>query len=155
MKKFFENVKTLDDLKRLYKELAKKHHPDRGGSLETMQAINSEYDKMIQYFSTHGSRTERERAAAEVPEKFREIINKLMQLPQIQIEIIGGWIWISGNTALYLRKIKQLGFLYSTKQKRYYLPDATRTGRGSRYTMQDIRDIYGSTTINSQVKFIG
>lgn len=155
MRKFFENVKTLEELKHVYKDLARRFHPDLGGSLETMQAINSEYDKMIQYFSTHGSRTERERAAAEVPEKFRAIIAKLLTMPYLQIEIIGGWIWISGNTALYLRKIKQLGFIYSTKQKRYYLPDATRTGRGSRYTMQDIRDIYGSTTINSQVKFLG
>lgn len=157
MRKFFENIRSLDELKHSYKDLARRYHPDLGGDLETMQAINSEYDKMLEYFAKHGSRTEREKAAAEVPEKFRDIIAKLLTLPYIQIEIIGGWIWLSGNTALYLRKIQSLGFLYSKKQKRYYLPDETTGGRrGSRYTMDDIRNIYGSQIIDnpSRAKFL-
>lgn len=157
MSKYFDKVKTLDDLKKMYKELAKQHHPDRGGDVATMQAINAEFDKMVQYFAKHGSKTEREKASAAPPEKFREIINKLLTLPHLQIEIIGGWIWLDASAARYLRKIQQLGFLYSKKQKRYYLPDmATRSGRGSRYTMQDIRDIYGSTIIenNTPLKFL-
>lgn len=158
MSKFFDKVKTLDDLKKMYKELAKQHHPDRGGDVATMQAINAEFDKMIEYFAKYGSKTEREKASAAPPEKFRDIITKLLTLPHLQIEIIGGWIWLDANAARYLRKIQQLGFLYSKKQKRYYLPDmATRSGRGSRYSMQDIRDIYGSTIIENStpLKFLG
>ena len=41
--KFFNECKTLNEVKFLYRELAKKHHPDKGGELETMQAINNEY----------------------------------------------------------------------------------------------------------------
>lgn len=43
--KFFKNVRTLEELKKEYRTLAMKHHPDRGGDLETMQAINSEQVK--------------------------------------------------------------------------------------------------------------
>ena len=40
---YFNDCKTIDEIKAFYRLLAKEHHPDRGGSTETMQAINSEY----------------------------------------------------------------------------------------------------------------
>lgn len=157
MGKYFNNVKSLAELKKLYKDLARKNHPDLGGSVEIMQAINAEYDKMIQWFAVHGNKTEKEKASAEVPEKFRKIIEQLLKMPYIQVEIVGGWIWLSGNTALYLRKLQGMGFKYSTKQKRYYLSDGlTGGGRASRYSMARIREIYGSEIIENenQLKFI-
>lgn len=157
MGKYFNNVRTLTELKKLYKELARKNHPDFGGSVEIMQRINSEYDEMIKWFAIHGDKTEREKASAEVPEKFRDTIEKLLKMPYIQVEIIGGWIWLSGNVGLYLRKIKSLGFVYSTKQKRYYLSDGLTTKcRASKYSMNRIREIYGSTIVenNTTLKFL-
>ena len=44
MTQYFKNCKTLDELKVEYRKLAMQHHPDRGGDLETMKAINVEYD---------------------------------------------------------------------------------------------------------------
>ena len=35
---------TKDDLKKMYKALVLKHHPDRGGNLSTIQDINAAYD---------------------------------------------------------------------------------------------------------------
>ena len=156
MAKFFGNVKSLQELKKLYKELARKYHPDFGGNVETMQAINAEYDNMISWFAKHGNKTEKEKASAEVPERFRKIIETLLKMPYIQVEIIGGWIWLSGNTGLYLRKLKAMGFTWSTKQKRYYLSDGV-SGKASRYSMERIREIYGSTILESenQIKFLG
>ena len=156
MAKYFNDVKSLSELKKLYKDLARKNHPDFGGNVEVMQAINSEYDSMIDWFAKHGNKTEKEKASAEVPEKFRKIIEQLLKMPYIQVEIIGGWIWLSGNTALYLRKLQGMGFKYSTKQKRYYLSDGISGGRASRYSMQRIREIYGSQVLENeeQLKFI-
>lgn len=37
MAQYFENVKTLDELKKQYRRLAMKYHPDMGGSTEAMQ----------------------------------------------------------------------------------------------------------------------
>ena len=41
--KYFANCRTLDELKKEYRRLAMKHHPDHGGDTATMQAINNEY----------------------------------------------------------------------------------------------------------------
>ena len=151
--KFFENVKTLAELKKAYKELARKNHPDLGGSVEIMQAINAEYDKMIEWFAKYGDKTEKEKASKEVemPEKWRRIIEELIKMSNIQVEIIGGWIWLSGSVARHFRKIQAMGFQYSKKQKRYYLADGiTAKCRATRLSMDRIRDIYGSQIINSE-----
>ena len=42
--KYFANCKNLEELKKEFRRLAMIHHPDRGGDVEVMKAINNEYD---------------------------------------------------------------------------------------------------------------
>jgi curved DNA-binding protein CbpA len=44
MTKFFEKVKTLEELRKEYHRLAFLHHPDKGGNTKTMQSINNQYE---------------------------------------------------------------------------------------------------------------
>lgn len=44
---YFKNVKSFEDLKNQFRELARKNHPDAGGDAETMKAINQEYDQLF------------------------------------------------------------------------------------------------------------
>lgn len=41
------NIKTIDDLKKAYREYAKKLHPDCGGSTEDMQLLNDEFSMLF------------------------------------------------------------------------------------------------------------
>ena len=45
--KYFENIKNLEELRKEYKKLVKKNHPDMGGSEEEMKIINVEYEKAL------------------------------------------------------------------------------------------------------------
>ncbi len=45
--KYFANCKSLEELKKEFRRLAMIHHPDRGGDVEMMKAINNEYDMMF------------------------------------------------------------------------------------------------------------
>lgn len=47
MKWFNENVKTVDELRKVYKKLLVSHHPDNGGNVSSMQEINVEYDYLF------------------------------------------------------------------------------------------------------------
>lgn len=41
----FYAARNLSELKHQYRKLAARYHPDKGGDLETMQAINAEYHR--------------------------------------------------------------------------------------------------------------
>lgn len=41
------NIKTIDDLKKAYREYAKKLHPDCGGNTEDMQLLNDEFSMLF------------------------------------------------------------------------------------------------------------
>lgn len=45
--KYFKNVKNVKELKETYRKLARTNHPDMGGDVEVMQAINAEFDILV------------------------------------------------------------------------------------------------------------
>lgn len=47
---YFKGVWTEEGLKSQYRKLVKKHHPDKGGSVEIMKLINYEYARLCKVF---------------------------------------------------------------------------------------------------------
>ena len=48
MAKYFKDVNTLEELRRQYRDLLKKFHPDNAnGNTEATQEINAEYDRLF------------------------------------------------------------------------------------------------------------
>lgn len=45
--KYFKNVRTVAELKEAYRKLARVNHPDMGGDIAVMQAINAEFDILV------------------------------------------------------------------------------------------------------------
>ena len=55
---YFKNVETLEQLRKAYRDLLKKYHPDNGGSEEITKAINSEYEQLFKVLKNrHESKT--------------------------------------------------------------------------------------------------
>ena len=46
-----ESCTTVEELKRVYKKLALKHHPDKGGDPEKFNAIREEYEKRLEHLN--------------------------------------------------------------------------------------------------------
>ena len=155
---FFSQVKTLEELKKMYFKLAKQHHPDMGGDLETMKAINAEYDEKIKYFEKCGNRQEQQTAKAEAatpkeaatPDNFKKIVEILLR-KGIEVEIIGCWLWVS-KPGIHLNLLKKCGFQYSTKHRKYYLATEASSGkkRATKSSIDDIRYMYGSTVLKAE-----
>lgn len=56
MDKWFAGVTTIEELRKQYRELLKKFHPDNdGGSVEITQEINAEYDRLFAILSKESS----------------------------------------------------------------------------------------------------
>ena len=47
MSNYFAGVTDIETLRKRYRELLKKYHPDNGGSVSEMQSINAEYDRQF------------------------------------------------------------------------------------------------------------
>ncbi len=147
---YFKDCKTLDEVKTLYRSLAKQHHPDRGGVTATMQAINSEYAfacaKIVK-----GENLNTEEAEAEIlkAEKYREALEKIISLEGITIELIGAWLWVTGNTYPHRAILKAAGFLFAPKKTAWYFrTDEFKTHNRHHLTLEEIKAKYGSRNIS-------
>ena len=147
--KYFTNIQTLEELKKEYKRLALENHPDRGGDVEVMKAINAEYDIMFNrvkdiHINAKGETYTKENT--ETPSEFKDIIDKLIRMEGLEIEIIGCFIWLSGNTRAHKDNIKALGFKWhSTKKMWYKAPEDYRKRSKKKYSIEEIRDMYGTS----------
>ena len=118
--KYFVNVKTLEELKKQYKKLAKQYHPDLNGGTtnEIMKAINAEYDKLFELVKNIHSTADGEtyeKATDETSAEFKDVINNIINF-NIDIEIIGTWVWCF-NSYEYREQLKALGFKYAAKKR--------------------------------------
>lgn len=72
----------------------------------------------------------------------------------IEIELLGKWIWITGNTKEHKDKLKSLDFFYAYKKQAWYYrqeKDKQRYSTGE-YTLNEIKKKYGSETIKKAKK---
>lgn len=147
--KYFKNVNTIEELKKQFKKLAKQYHPDLGGSNEAMKEINAEYEMLkarLQNGQTNNT-------AQEPTGSFREVIMNIIHL-DIEIEICGEWIWVSGNTYPYREVLKENGFKWSKPKKMWYWkPFESKRKPRTNTPMDQIRAKYGSFTVEKENRF--
>ena len=145
--KYLKNIKTLEDLKKEYHKWAMDLHPDRGGDVEAMKILNFEYDEIferVKDIHTNAKGEKYEKETNEKPGAFQNLINELMKINNIRIEIIGCFIWISGNTKPHRETLKSFGFKWHYKKRMWYLsPSGYRRFGKKNYTMNQIREMYG------------
>ena len=157
--KYFANCNTVEELKQTYKKLLMKYHPDiNPNGTETCQEINAEYDLMfprlknIHYNSkgeTYTSNTE----STETVNEYKDIINAIIHLHGIKIEIIGSWIWLTGNTKEYKDIFKSLNFKWSSKKSAWYYHNEPFKKRSkNQYSMDGLRNLFGSEEIKTEPK---
>lgn len=159
-KKLIEKVETLEELKKIYKKLALIHHPDRGGNEEVMKQLNNEYDELFEKLKNTHKNSEGEfytKETDEVAEEWRELISKLVNLKMIgvEIEVIGSFLWVTGNTRPYKEELGKNGLKlrWSNKKKAWYKsPEGYRRFTNKEYNMSDIRKMYGSQKVKDENK---
>lgn len=163
--KYFKNINTLQELRKQYKKLLKIYHPDNPeGSTEATQAINAEYETLFKalknrHNSKSGYSDNTESAYNnnaydwENDVALRETLEKIINFNGIDIEIVGQWIWVSGNTYAYKKDLKECGFKWASQKKMWYWrTDAYRKTSKKTLSMDDIRNYYGSTKVQTEYK---
>jgi len=85
--------------------------------------------------------------------RFKSLIDELMKMDDIIIEIIGCFVWVTGDTKPYREQLKALKFQWNSKKIAWYLkPENYRKQSRRNYDFDKIRAMYGS---NGQVNSRG
>ena len=156
MKNYFSNCKTAEDVKRTYYKLAKQYHADNGGDDTIMAQINAQYTsawnrlKDVHTNTKTGETFENtgDKRTHETPEQFINIVSKLAQFG-FEIELVGTWLWIHGDTYNYRNELKSLGCRWSKSKKRWYWTTDPYTRVRKTYNMSTIRMMYGSEMLDT------
>ena len=148
---------TIEDIKRQYRKLALKLHPDMGGNLKAMQQLNAEWDYLKAHnFNVHETmdgkryRDMDQTAPDNVTEEFAAIIERLIRMEGVLIEVCGSFLWLSGSTYDHKDEIKAMGFRWASKKRMWFLaPEGWRKKSRHELSMGEIRDTYGSQMVGT------
>jgi hypothetical protein len=150
--RWFNGCQTLEEVKAQYKKLAKQYHPDLGGDTLTMQEINKEY-AFATAKAVKGADLSDEEAENEIlsSEAYRAAIEQIIYLEGITIELVGYWLWVTGNTFPVRLTLKAAGFLFASKKLAWYFRTAEyKVGKGSGKSLEEIRNKYGSEVLQKE-----
>lgn len=152
MYKFFEEVKSVEDLREQYKKLVFKHHPDKGGKKEDFQNLQKEYDELFKrYGNVHrkkdGTTYTTEEPADGIADEFKDIINAIINF-NVDIEICGSWVWVF-RAYEYKEELKKLNFFYCSGKKAWAWTE-NPTKNKHRLSLEDIRRLHGSEKIKDR-----
>lgn len=152
MKNYFESCTTLDEAKQLFRKLALKLHPDKGGKKE-------EFQQMLDQF--HSFKPGKEKFAGEAAQWddfgpiYSSIIEQLMDVDGVIIEVVGSYIWIGGDTYTKRDEIKAVdtkGYMEckfaGNKKKWFFKPAGYKPRVRREWSMDKIRATYGSQTVD-------
>lgn len=142
--KEFQNVEGINEAKKIYKTLAKKLHPDVGGDEESFKLLNAIYTDLIEhkiYFSND----------FKIDVELEKVISLILHFENITIELVGSWIWVSGDTKEIKDKLKELGFKWAMKKKMWYYGEM-KSKNPTPKSMEEIKSKYGSETLKTNDK---
>jgi hypothetical protein len=144
-------INDIDSLKKEYFKLAKKYHPDAGGSTAQFQALQNEYDKAFKKLLAGSKLTPDEKKIEnDIDEIMRKIVDEIIGLETINIELIGKWLWVGSTelngqflTPIY-NSLKSAGLSYIKKGNRPYMVyRGVQSSSRGKMTIDEIKNKYG------------
>ena len=66
-------------------------------------------------------------------------------LPGLKVELVGAWVWVSGDTFPHKETLKAAGFKWASKRKMWTFAGVPSSGKGA--PMDYIRAKYGSMPV--------
>ena len=154
---FFGSCKTVEEIKKLYRELAKQHHPDlnpaerRDECNEIMKAINAAYHAALkgQHGTTRTGSDGRDHTYSYDEEIEQAIVNKIAELlalkmADVEVWLIGLWVWIIGDTKPHKEELKGASCTWHSKRKCWYWKPYEGNGFYSRASLGALAEQYGA-----------
>ncbi|MBB6449737.1 curved DNA-binding protein CbpA [Geomicrobium halophilum] len=143
--KFFHSVTSEEELKKEYRRLCKKHHPDQGGQEVNFIQLKEEYEQIAKKFNKDHNETD----------QYMKIVDALIKYHSIDIEIIGTWIWVTGETYPIKEDLKGLDFKFAKRKKAWYWHQGDyKKHHRKNYSLDEIRNMHERKTIKKKNYYV-
>ena len=157
---YFLECETVEEVKTRYRKFAREHHPDLGGKPEVMKEINNQYEQALAACDGQTSRgtDDKEhtyRYDAEVEAEIMDVIRKLIAIiaeAKVEINLIGRWIWITGDTKPLKESFKELGCNWHRDRSCWFWRSASDRGRGQGGNLDELASKYGCENFSTKAK---
>lgn len=135
---------TPEIVKAAYRRACIKYHPDRNpAGLEMQKACNLAYEVLKDTTETINI----DDSVLNYGDDLNTALNVVINM-NVQIEVCGSWVWITGNTKPYKDILKDNGYKWACKKKAWYFrPSDFKSFSRGKYSLDDIRANYGSNNI--------
>jgi hypothetical protein len=144
---------SVPEMRTLYRKLAHKYHPDKGGDTKKMQELNDTYWQALKNAEKANLDPDQEfdwKHEKDLMDKIQKVVN----LEGLEVEVLGLWVWVTGNTYPHKDTLKASGFFYSKAKQAWYFrkkEDTKRFYRGDS-TLDEIRTKYKAQKVRANRK---
>jgi len=148
MKRYFDHIQIMEDLKKEYRRLANILHPDHGGNESEFIEMSNQYEEAAKRIR-NGSSSSNAANDYEDAVSYKDAVDAALNCDGVILDLTGIWLWAYGNTYPHKETLKAAGFHYSTGKKKWYWKPSGRDIRrkASNYTYEEIQLKYGSSRI--------
>lgn len=153
---FFHGCFTEQEVKARYRNLCKMYHPDLGGSEEMMKALNLAYEARLRQKFQQNLHPDDVESAVDLERELAAKVAEIIALQGIIVELVGRWIWVTGETYSVRQALKVAGFWFASKKRAWYwhMPEDTCPNKKAK-DLEEIRQKYGSKVLSSKCSYIG
>ena len=157
---YFQQCSTVAEVKKEYRRLVFVHHPDIGGDLEAMKAINVAYHEALKRQSGRAqmgtdSKERTYNYDADIEQSIIDKIDEILaaKLDGIEIWLIGLWVWVMGETKQHSKALGKNGLKLTFHGKRkcwYWKPYAGKSFYNTGADINDLAAHYGAKKFTKQ-----
>ena len=151
---FFRDAQTAEQAKEIFHRLAKELHPDNGGDAEQFKAMRAEFEDVFRkvqniHETKDGKRYEKN--SKQTATEYADMIERMIHWQGVTIEIIGAWVWVSGDTKNYRDQLKAMRFFWSKSKKAWYFNgEEHKSRRRGHYSLDELRTKWGSEEVETE-----
>lgn len=139
------------EIKARYRDLCRAHHPDLHphdpDATARMQDVNGEYRDALRGEYRKTKNDDDAENACDADAHAAETLAGIIMLPGILIEIVGRWIWVTGETYPVRAELKAAGFRFASRKVAWYWHAPEDKCRGGKKTLEEIKTRYGARTV--------